>query len=137
MMPLNRFAFKNEYKFNITTISINCCLVEAAQHGLNQIVQNQNILTLLGKIILKLVFIQTLWKVLRLIIAKVMVVGINIQFDRTESINVYHKFVKKWLSNNIVGVIGGCCGVEPKHIQYMVSKIDTELNNNSRQILKL
>lgn len=47
--------------------------------------------------------------------------------------NVYFdKYVTKWLLNQrygkYIGVIGGCCGITPEHIEYMVDKLHAKFN---------
>ena len=92
----------NQYNLNITTIDMNCCLPEAVDLGLNQILNNEKILRSLAKNNLK--------------------------------ISIYPNFMESIKHiNSSDGVIGGCCGVEPAHIKYMVSKIGAELSA-SREI---
>lgn len=118
---------RSKYDFNITVIGINCCLPEAVEHGLNQIVNDKNTLRLLTKSSLKIGIYPNFMESIKTVNKSDGGWYLHqIRSHLTPSV-YYNKFVKKWLTNtkyrNIIGALGGCCGVEPIHIKYMVSKL--------------
>jgi len=43
----------------------------------------------------------------------------------------YWAFVRGWINDYGVGMVGGCCGITPEHIAYLNSKLDVQTEQNA------
>ena len=132
---INIFCNKNNLNClngNLSMLSINCSLPESINIALNQINEESIKLLINNKIKLGIYpngfhFIKR-----KNIQTDAPTVWMPTREDLTETV-LYNDFVKKWIENDkfskhdLIGMIGGCCSVFPKHIEYIVNKLKNPL----------
>ena len=112
---------------------MNCCLPEVVEGVMEQIVRNKDMMGLLRSEGIRIgIYPNLMYSIDGHQDYKTKDGGWNVgtvRKDMTPRI-YYEQFVRRWMKRkefrDIIGVLGGCCGFEPPHIEFMSQQIAKE-----------